>query len=129
MLTIAVAGGGFSGVETIGAINDFLHEVARHYRRVSAELPRLVLIESHGRLLPEFEPALGEYTESKLRDAGIDVRLRTKVAGFDGRVSVARCRGRCDSRCPLAARTMIWTAGVAPSPLIESLSLRRRGAG
>ena len=37
------------------------------------------------RLLPEFDPALGEYTASKLRAAGIDVRLRTKVAAFDGR--------------------------------------------
>ena len=37
------------------------------------------------RLLPEFDPALGEYTASRLRAAGIDVRLRTKVAAFDGR--------------------------------------------
>jgi len=125
LLTIAVAGGGFSGVETIGAINDFLHEVARHYRRVSAELPRLVLIESNDRLLPEFEPALGEYTASKLRDAGIDVRLRTKVAAFDGRSLVLDVAGDATTPLSLAARTMIWTAGVAPSPLIESLSLAK----
>ena len=85
MLTIAVAGGGFSGVETIGAINDFLREVARHYRKASAEPPTLVLVEPMERLLPEFDPALGEYTATKLRAAGIDVRLRTKVATLDGR--------------------------------------------
>ena len=122
LLTVAVAGGGFSGVETIGAINDFLHEVARHYRRVSAELPRLVLIESNDRLLPEFEPALGEYTASRLRDAGIDVRLRTKVAAFDGR---SLALDSATDAATLAARTLIWTAGVAPSALIESLSLAK----
>ena len=125
LLTIAVAGGGFSGVETIGAINDFLREVARHYRRASAELPTLMLVESNDRLLPEFDPALGEYTASKLRAAGIDVRLRTKVAAFDGRSLVARCRDRFDDAIAAAARTMIWTAGVSPSPLIESLAIEK----
>ena len=101
LLTIAVAGGGFSGVETIGAINDFLREVARHYPRASAESPTLVLVEPMERLLPEFEPALGEYTASKLRAAGIDVRLRTKVAAFDGRTlsldarTIPASRRRC----------------------------------
>ena len=125
LLTIIVAGGGFSGVETIGAINDFLRDAARHYRRASTELPSLVLVESHSRLLPEFEPALGTYTESKLRGAGIDVRLGTKVAAYDGRVLSLDVSG--DSRAPskLAARTVIWTAGVSPSPLIESLPLRK----
>ena len=125
LLTIAVAGGGFSGVETIGAINDFLRQIARHYRKASAESPTLVLIEPNDRLLPEFEPALGEYTASKLRDAGIDVRLRTKVAAFDGRSLVFDAAGDSPTPLPLPARTMIWTAGVAPSPLIESLALAK----
>jgi NADH:ubiquinone reductase (H+-translocating) len=85
-LTIVVAGGGFSGVETVGAINDFLRDVTPHYRRVTAESLSIVLIASGEHLLPEFEPALGRYAESKLREAGIDVRLQTKVADFDGRL-------------------------------------------
>ena len=125
LLTIAVAGGGFSGVETIGAINDFLREIARHYPQASAESPTLVLVEPNDRLLPEFEPALGEYTASKLRDAGIDVRLRTKVAAFDGRVLSSMPPAIRRHPCRCAARTMIWTAGVAPSPLIESLALAK----
>lgn len=123
LLTIVVAGGGFSGVETIGAINDFLRDAARHYRRVSAELPSLVLVESSGRLLPEFDPALSAYTESKLRAAGIDVRLGTKVAAYDGRVLSLDASGDSQASSSLAARTLIWTAGVSPSPLIESLPL------
>jgi NADH dehydrogenase len=128
LLTIAVAGGGFSGVETVGAINDFLHEVARHYRRASADKPSLVLVEPHGRLLPEFELSLGQYTESKLRAAGIDVRLNTRVQGFDGRILSLEEADSAQGLSSLSARTLIWTAGITPSPLIESLDVpKERG--
>jgi NADH:ubiquinone reductase (H+-translocating) len=127
LLTIAVAGGGFSGVETVGAINDFLQEVARHYPRASSERPALVLIEPLGRLLPEFDPALGTYTQAKLRAAGIDVRLNTKVGSFDGRM-LSLDEPSAPNPELLPARTLIWTAGVTPSPLIESLPLlKERG--
>lgn len=125
LLTIAVAGGGFSGVETIGAINDFLREVAPHYRTASTESPTLVLVEPMERLLQEFDPALGEYTASKLRAAGIDVRLRTKVAAFDGRTLALESSSDPGTPASLPARTLIWTAGVAPAPLIEGLSLAK----
>lgn len=125
LLTIVVAGGGFSGVETIGAINDFLRDVARHYPSASAVLPAPVLVEPHGRLLPEFEPALGAYAESRLRAAGIDVRSRTKVGGFDGRTLSLQASDGAQAGSSLAARTLIWTAGIAPSPLIESLPLQK----
>jgi NADH dehydrogenase len=124
LLTVAVAGGGFSGVETAGAINDFLREVAQHYPRASAEMPSLVLVEPLGRLLPEFDPTLGQYTESKLRAAGIDVRLNTKVAGFDGRV-LSLSSDSPQSTSSVSGRTLIWTAGVTPSALVESLALAK----
>lgn len=124
LLTIVVAGGGFSGVETIGAINDFLGDVARHYPKALAESPSLLLVESHDRLLPSFEPALSAYTESRLRAAGIDVRLGTRVAAYDGRVLALAASGNSPASL-LAAHTLIWTAGVAPSPLIESLPLAK----
>jgi NADH dehydrogenase len=125
LLTIAVAGGGFSGVETIGAINDFLRQVAPQYRKAEAAPPTLVLLEPMERLLPEFDSALGEYTADKLRAAGIDVRLRTKVAAFDGGTLSLESSGDSDKLSLMPARTLIWTAGVAPSPLIESLPLEK----
>jgi NADH dehydrogenase len=82
-------------------------------------------VEPLGRLLPEFEPALGAYTESRLRAAGIDVRLHTKVTGFDGRILSLEASENSRDLSALAARTLIWTAGVAPSALIESLPLRK----
>ncbi len=127
LLTFVVAGGGFSGVETVGAINDFLREIAPHYRKVSAEPLSLVVVAPGDHLLPEFEPALGRYAEAKLREAGIDVRLHTKVADFDGRL-VSLQADDSAGLFKLSAHTLIWTAGVTPSPLIESLPLpKERG--
>ena len=124
LLTIAVAGGGFSGVETIGAINDFLHEVARHYRRASAELPTLVLVESNG-------AAAAGIRAGARRIHGVQAaRTQASTCGCvrrwrpsTGAVLSLDVAGDATTPLPLAARTLIWTAGVAPSPLIESLSL------
>jgi len=122
LLTFVVAGGGFSGVETVGAINDFLHDVVPRYRRVSREPLSLALVSPGEYLLPEFDRELGRYTEARLREAGIDVRLGTKVAGFDGRLVSLHDEKDSRSLLPvLSARTLIWTAGITPSPLIESL--------
>jgi NADH:ubiquinone reductase (H+-translocating) len=123
LLTFVVAGGGFSGVETVGAINDFLRDIAPHYRKVSAEPLSVMLVTPGERLLPEFEPALGRYAESKLREAGIDVRLHTKVADFDGRLVSLQAVDDSEGLPALSARTLIWTAGITPSPLIKSLPL------
>jgi NADH dehydrogenase len=87
-----------------------------------------VLVASGETLLPEFEPALGRYTASKLREAGIDVRLNTKVADFDGRLVSLRTADDSAELSTLSARTLIWTAGITPSPLIELLPLpKERG--
>jgi NADH dehydrogenase len=128
LLTIVVGGGGFAGVETAGAINDFLRDVARHYRRVSAEQVSVVLVEPFERLLPEFEPTLGRYAESRLRAAGIDVRLRTKVAAFDGRFVTLNAPADSQDLHSFPTSTLIWTAGITPMPLIESLPVpKERG--
>lgn len=123
LLTVVVAGGGFSGVETVGAIRDFLRDAVPYYRGLSAELMSVVLAASGERVLPEFEPALGKYTESRLRAAGIDVRLRTKVAGFDGRFVSVQSSDGSGGPPAIPTRTLVWTAGITPSPLIESLPL------
>ncbi len=123
LLTFVVAGGGFSGVETAGAINDFLRDIAPHYRKVSAERLSLALVTPGEHLLTEFEPALGRYAESKLREAGIDVRFHTKVTGFDGRSISLQAVDDSEGLPALSAHTLIWTAGVTPPPLIESLPL------
>jgi NADH dehydrogenase len=87
-----------------------------------------MLVSPGERLLPEFDPELGRYAEAKLREAGIEVRLHTKVTGCDGRSVSFQAEQDPRSVATIPARTVIWTAGVTPSRLIESLSLpKERG--
>jgi NADH dehydrogenase FAD-containing subunit len=114
---------GSPGVETIGAINDFLRGV----RAITIGLgrnARLVLVEPMERLL-RIRPGAREYTASKLQAAGIDVRVRTVL--HDRRT--LSLDPSSDSATPslLAARTPITDARVAPSPLIEAVSLSKAG--
>ena len=119
MLTFVGAGGGFAGVETIGAMNDFLREAIRSYPKLDANLLRIILVHPGKVLLPEFSESLGIYTTDRLREAGIDVRLNTKVKKFDGKTV------ELEPGEPIIAGTLLWTAGVAPSPIIQGLPLKQ----
>ena len=117
LLTFAIAGGGFTGVETAGAMFDFLHEAIDYYPRLDKRMVRICLIHPHDLLLPEFSPKLGKYTERKLREYGVEVILNTKVKTYDGQTV------ELDKGDPIPAGTLLWTAGVTPDRVVESLSL------
>jgi NADH dehydrogenase len=115
LLTVLVAGGGFAGVETVGAANEFLREALRAYPRLSEDMLRVVLVHSGPALLPELDGRLGHYADRMLRRGGVDVRLQTRVTGV-GDDGVTLSDGTT-----LPARTIVWTAGTAPSPLLAEL--------
>jgi NADH dehydrogenase len=118
-LTFVVAGGGFAGVETVGAMNDFLCDAMKYYPTLNQSQLKIVLVHPGPVLLPEFSEKLGRYTETKLRESGIEVRMKTKVTAYtDYRVSL-------DPGEPIPAATLVWTAGVTPPPEIEALPVRK----
>ncbi len=94
LLTFVTAGGGFAGAETTGAINDFVRETVRYYPDLSEELVRVVIVHPGDFLLPELGEELGNY----------DGSLVTLTNGKS-----------------IPASTLIWTAGVKPSPVIAPL--------
>jgi NADH dehydrogenase len=114
-LTFVTAGGGFAGAETTGAINDFVRETIRYYPELNEELIRVVVIHPGDFLLPELGQELGDYAERKLRERKVDVIKGVRVASYDGLV-VTLTDGNT-----IAASTLIWTAGVKPSPVIAPL--------
>jgi NADH:quinone reductase (non-electrogenic) len=115
LLTVLVAGGGFAGVETIGAANEFLRDALRAYPRLSEDMLRVVLVHAGATLLPELDEHLGHYAERMLRGSGVDVRLHTRVTGVsDEGVTLS-------DGTSLPAQTIVWTAGSAPSPLLGGL--------
>ncbi len=114
-LTFVTAGGGFSGTETTGAVNDFIRETVRYYPQLREELIRVVVVHPGNFILPELGEELGRYAERKLRERKVEVIKGPRVANYDG-VVVTLSDGTS-----IPAATLIWTAGVKPSPVIASL--------
>jgi NADH:quinone reductase (non-electrogenic) len=115
LLTFVTAGGGFSGTETTGAVNDFVRETMRYYPQLSEDLVRVVVVHPGNFILPELGEELGRYAERKLRERKVEVIKGARVANYDG-VVVTLSDGTA-----IPAATLIWTAGVKPSPVIAQL--------
>jgi len=115
LLSFAVAGAGFAGVETLASINDFLRNSLRYYPNLSPLDLRLRLIHPGNVILPELSSGLGKYAQEKLEERGIEVLAHSRVASYDG-AEIALADGRI-----LPAKTLIWTAGTMPNPLIAAL--------
>jgi NADH dehydrogenase len=119
LLTFVTAGGGFSGTETTGAVNDFVRDTLRYYPQLREELIRVVIVHPGTFILPELGEELGRYAERKLRDRKVEVTKGARVANYDG-VVVTLSDGTS-----IPAATLIWTAGVKPSPVIASLPCQK----
>jgi NADH:quinone reductase (non-electrogenic) len=115
LLTFVTAGGGFSGTETTGAVNDFVRETVRYYPQLREEMIRVVVVHPGNFILPELGEELGRYAERKLRERKVEVIKGARVANYDG-VTVTLSDGTT-----IPAATLIWTAGVKPSPVIAQL--------
>jgi NADH:ubiquinone reductase (H+-translocating) len=119
LLTVVVAGGGFAGVETIGAANDFVRDALQFYPRLRNRSIRMVLIHAGAEILPELGARLGRYARRKLTDRGIEILANARVTSVspDG---VHLADGRS-----IASRFVVWTAGTSPHPLLSRLPCAR----
>lgn len=114
-LTVVVAGGGFAGVETVGAVYDFLREGMAFYPRLSKEMLRVVLVHPGDVILPELSESLGRYAQKKLGKRGVEICMKSKVAAYDGQEVTL------DNGSKIATRMLIWTAGTTPAQVLSSL--------
>ncbi|MER7776852.1 NAD(P)/FAD-dependent oxidoreductase [Streptomyces sp. NPDC096191] len=116
-LTFVFVGGGYAGVEALGELEDMARYAARYYHNVTPEDMKWILVEASGRILPEVGEDLGRYTVTELRRRNIDVRLDTRLDSCADRVAVLSD----GSRFP--TRTVVWTAGVKPHPILAATDL------
>ncbi len=123
MLTFVVAGGGFAGVETVAELGDFIKTARHFYRNIQPEDVRMVLVNSGPRILPEISERLAQYATRELRKNGIEVLLKTRVA------SAASAEVELSTGETIPTQTLIWTAGVTPSPLLATLPCSRNKRG
>jgi NADH:ubiquinone reductase (H+-translocating) len=119
LLTFVTAGGGFAGVETVGAINDFVRETVKFYPWLREDLIRVVLVDRGKFLLPELGEELGSYAEKKLSQRKVEIIKEVGVAEYDGSI-IKLSDGKS-----ISATTLVWTAGVKPNPVIESLGCKK----
>ena len=117
LLTFVVAGAGFAGVETIGSINDFLKAALPYYPNLRSEMIRVVLVHPGEFVLPELGEELGRYAGRKLAERGVEIRLNTKIEAVTSK-GVELTDGT-----DITTRTLVWTAGTSPHPLLEKLPL------
>ncbi|CAL9509368.1 NADH dehydrogenase-like protein [Streptomyces sp. enrichment culture] len=116
-LTFVFVGGGYAGVEALGELEDMARYAARYYHNVTPDDMKWILVEASDRILPEVGEELGRYTVTELRRRNIDVRLETRLESCTDRVAVLSD----GSRFP--TRTVVWTAGVKPHPLLAATDL------
>jgi NADH dehydrogenase len=119
LLTFVTAGGGFAGVETTGAINDFVRETVKFYPSLREETIRVVVVHPGKFLLPDLGEELGRYAEQKLSQRKVEIIKGARVAGYDGSVV------KLTDGTSIHATTLIWTAGVKPGVAIESLGCKK----
>jgi len=115
LLTFVVAGGGFAGVETIASLNDFVREALRFYPNLREEFLRVVLVHPGPVILPELGEKLGAYAQQKLAGRKVEIKVNTRVTGISER-GVELSDGST-----ILAKTLVWTAGTSPNPLLERL--------
>jgi NADH dehydrogenase len=126
-LTFSVIGAGATGVEMAGT----LAEIARHtlrgeFRRIDSRDARVVLMEGSDRVLPPYPPDLSEKARLQLERLGVEVRTSCRVTGID-REGVTFTTAEGEQRLP--SKTVIWSAGVAASPLGSALGAPLDRAG
>lgn len=123
LLTFVIAGGGFAGVELAGALNDFGRGILADYPNLSPADVQVVLVHSRDHILPELSESLGRYAQESMELRGVTFRLNC-------RLSDCRLGAVVLSDGEVRARTLVWTAGTAPNPLLKTLGpeVDKRGA-
>jgi NADH dehydrogenase len=122
-LTFVFVGGGYAGIEALAEMEDMARSALRYYSELDDSDMRWVLVEATQRVLPEVDPDMGAYTVEQLRHRGMDIRLGTRLESCVDGVVVLSDGDRFE------ADTIVWTAGVKPSPMLDQTDFPRDDKG
>ncbi len=123
LLTFVVAGGGFSGVEIVAELNDFVRALAPKFRGIDVKQIKVVLLHGQDRVLPELSPSLGEFAQRILTKRGVEVRLKTRLSAATAEAALLVGGER------IPTRTLVSTVPSSPHPLLEPLALKKAKNG
>ena len=123
LLTFVVAGGGFSGVEAVAELNDFVRGLARSFPAIDPHEIHVILLHSGDRILPEMAPNLALFAQKILAKRGVDIRFNTRLEAATSDAAILKGGER------IATRTVVATVPAFPHPLLEALSLPKGKGG
>ena len=124
MLTFVIVGGGPTGVECAGAISELIRLVLRRdYPRLNFDDVQVILLEMMDKVLAMLPEELGQATVEALRKKHVEVRLQASVASYDGQEVCLK------DGSTIPTNTLIWSAGVRASTLLDTLDLEQDRAG
>ena len=116
LLTFVVVGGGFSGVEIVGELNDFvLDSIKYFYHNLQKTYTRIVLVNSGRRILPEVTEELAEFALEKIRNNGVEVMLNTRVN------DITPSGVKLDNGTDISTETIVWAGGGKPQSILSAL--------
>jgi NADH dehydrogenase len=126
-LTFVVGGGGFSGVETAGEVEDFVGRVRkRYFPKLRHDEVRAYLVELRDVILPEMPPEMGAYARRQLERRGFEVLAGMPIREVRENEVVV---GDGDAQRTIRTRTVIWTGGVRPAPIVAESGVQVDRAG
>jgi NADH dehydrogenase len=116
-LTFVFVGAGYAGVEALAELSDLAEDALRYYPRLRSSPRRWVLVDAAPRILPEIPPPLGNYAAEELRKRGIEIHVATTLE------SVSAGEAVLGNGTRIVTDTVVWTAGVAPNPVLREWPL------
>jgi NADH dehydrogenase len=120
-LSFVIVGGGFSGVEVAGEINDLVRSSLKFFSNIQESDVKVVIVHSRDELLPEVSPTLRQFARKKMEQAGVTVMLEAKA-------SMTTPEGlRLADGTFLHAATVVCTIGTTIQPLIQRIDAQKQG--
>ena len=116
-LTFVFVGAGYAGVEALAELSDLAEDALRYYPRLRPTRRRWVLVDVAPRILPEIPPPLGDYAAAELRSREVEIHVETTLESVSADEAVLGDGTR------IPTNTLVWTAGVAPNPLLRQWPL------
>jgi NADH dehydrogenase len=124
LMTIAIVGGGPTGVELAGACADLIHRSLKsNFRRIDTAKLRVILIENSPEILEHYAPHQSAYAKERLQKLGVEVRNQTRVT------DVRKGELLFLDGSSLKAEAIVWAAGIAANPLTKDLGVETDRAG
>jgi NADH:quinone reductase (non-electrogenic) len=122
-LTYVFVGAGYAGLEGLAELQDFASEAVEYYPRCRISGLRWILVEARDRVMPEVSPSLAAFAQRELTGRGIEIRTSTMVS------EITQTTATLSDGEVVPTRTVVWTAGVRPHPVVAELGLPLDGGG